>query len=65
MKTFEERMKRLEEINQILKEQKNSFSEMTSLFEEGMKLSNGLEEELDKAEQKILLVKGESQGNSI
>ena len=65
MKTFEEKMKRLEEINQILKEQKNSFSEMTALFEEGMKLSESLEKELDRAEQKILLVNGEDQGKTI
>lgn len=62
MKTFEERMERLEEINSILKEKKNSFSEMTALFEEGMKLSRGLEKELDQAEQKIIMLKDEPQG---
>ena len=54
MKTFEEKIKRLEEINTLLKEQKHSFSEMTALFEEGMKLSENLENELEKAEQKII-----------
>lgn len=64
MKTFEEKMERLEEINTILKEKKNSFSEMTALFEEGMNLSKGLEKELDQAEQKIIMLKEETQGKS-
>ena len=64
MKTFEERMERLEEINTILKEKKNSFSEMTSLFEEGIKLSEGLEKELDQAEQRIILLKEDPQGKN-
>ena len=64
MKTFEEKMTRLEEINLILKDQKSTFSEMTALFEEGMKLSESLERELNDAEQKILLVKEEIQGKA-
>ena len=54
MNSFEKRMSRLEEINTLLKEQKSSFSEMTSLFEEGIKLSESLETELNQAEQKII-----------
>ena len=57
MKTFEERMNRLEEINRVLKDQENSFSEMTALFEEGMKLSASLEKELNEAEQKVIILK--------
>jgi len=55
-------MERLEVINTILKEKKNSFSEMTALFEEGMHLSKGLEKELDQAEQKIIVLKEDPQG---
>jgi exodeoxyribonuclease VII small subunit len=64
MKTFEDKMTRLEEINLILKDQKSTFSEMTALFEEGMKLSESLEKELNNAEQKILLVKEQIQGKT-
>lgn len=63
MKSFEEKMARLEEINALLKEQKNSFTEMTALFEEGVGLAKELEDELGRAEQKILLVKEELQGS--
>ncbi len=57
MKTFEERMARLEEINTLLKEGRNTFSEMTELFEEGITLSSSLEIELNRAEQKIIQLK--------
>ncbi len=57
MDSFEQRMKRLEEINALLKEQKSSFSEMTALFEEGIKLSESLEKDLEQAEQKIISLK--------
>ena len=61
MNTFEEKMARLEEINSILKEEKNTFSEMTELFEEGIKLSASLEQELDQAEQKIIQLREDHQ----
>ncbi len=57
MDSFEKRMSRLEEINELLKGQKSSFSEMTALFEEGIKLSESLEKELNQAEQKIIHLK--------
>ena len=61
MKTFEERMTRLEEINSLLKEGKNTFSDMTKLFEEGITLSSSLEKDLDQAEQKIIRLKEDHQ----
>ncbi|KKK50505.1 hypothetical protein LCGC14_3124360, partial [marine sediment metagenome] len=46
MKSFEERLTSLEEVTEKLKAGKVSLEEALSLFEQGMKLSRGLEKEL-------------------
>ena len=53
MKTFEERLKRLEEINELMRANEVPLEEALRLFEEGMKLSKGLEKELAKIERNI------------
>lgn len=53
MKSFEERLARLEELTEKLKIGKVSLEEAVSLFEQGIKLSRGLEKELSKIERKI------------
>ena len=53
MKTFEERLEKLEEISEQIKEGDVSLEKAVSLFEEGIKLSRGLEKELSKYERKI------------
>ena len=53
MKTFEERLNRLEEINELMRANQVPLEEALKLFEEGMKLSKGLEKELAKIERKI------------
>jgi exodeoxyribonuclease VII small subunit len=53
MKSFEERLTSLEELTEKLKAGKVSLEEALSLFEQGMKLSRGLEKELSRIEKKI------------
>jgi len=53
MKSFEERLDRLEELSGILQKGDIPLEEAVSLFEEGIKLSKGLEKELTKIEHRI------------
>lgn len=53
MKTFEERLSRLEDLNDTMREGKIPLEEAVSLFEEGIKLAKGLEKDLNKIERKI------------
>lgn len=53
MKNFEERLKRLEELAERIKDQDIALEEAVSVFEEGVKLSKGLERDLEKIEGKV------------
>lgn len=53
MASFEERLRRLEEISAELKSPELELEKATSLFEEGVKLSQTLEKELRKVEDRI------------
>ena len=52
-KTFEENIKRIEEIIALLEENKQPLDMTTSLFEEAMNKIKNCENELDGAENKI------------
>jgi len=53
MKSFEEKLKRLEEINQSIKDREIGLEDAVKLFEEGMKLSKELEKNISSVERKI------------
>jgi exodeoxyribonuclease VII small subunit len=53
MKSFEERLTRLEEINEEIQNSNIPLEKAVTLFEEGIGLSKGLEKELEKIERKI------------
>ena len=53
MKSFEERLARLEKLSNILKEGNTPLEEAVTLFEEGIKLAKHLENELTKTERKV------------
>lgn len=53
MKSFEERLARLEELNAKITEGNIPLEEAVTLFEEGIKLAKGLEKDLAKVERKI------------
>lgn len=61
MKNFEKRLARLEEISQRIKNSDVPLEEAFSLFEEGVKLSDGLEKDIEKLEGKVqILMNGEA-----
>ncbi|ADK80469.1 exodeoxyribonuclease VII small subunit [Sediminispirochaeta smaragdinae] len=59
MKSFEERMARLEELNDQLRKGSLSLAEAMATFEEGMDLAKGLEKELSKIERRIEILVNE------
>ena len=60
-KSFEEKMKKLEEIATELEKGDLDLDNSVAIFEEGMKLSKECSEMLEKAEKKItMLIKGEN-----
>ncbi len=56
MKKFEERLERLEELSDSIKDPDLSLEEALALFEEGIKLSKSLEKDIDKIEGKIQIL---------
>ncbi len=56
MKSFEERLARLEDLNAKITEGNIPLEEAVALFEEGIKLAKGLEKDLAKVERKIELL---------
>ncbi|MDC7236129.1 MAG: exodeoxyribonuclease VII small subunit [Spirochaetales bacterium] len=58
---FEDKIKRLEEISEIIKNSGADFDEQLKLYKEGSALAQEVEAELDKAEQLIEEIKKESQ----
>ncbi len=53
MKKFEDRLSRLEEISESIRDTDVPLEDALSLFEEGIKLAKGLEKDIDKMEGKI------------
>ena len=53
MKSFEDDLKRLEEIVEKIKDNKVPIEDAISMFEEGMKISRFLEKEIEKMEGKV------------
>ena len=59
MKSFEERLNRLENLSEKLREGKIPLEEAVSIFEEGMRLAKDLEKELAKIERKVEILVNE------
>lgn len=53
MKSFEERLSRLEELNERITAGDVPLEEAISLFEEGIRLAKTLEKELEKVERRV------------
>lgn len=62
---FEEAMARLEEIVSLLERGEAPLDELLALFEEGTKLMRKCTQLLDKAEQKVALLKVGSEGQPV
>ncbi len=61
-KKFEERLERLEELAQRIKESDLPLEEAYAVFEEGIKLSKGLERDLEKMQGKVEALLGVTTG---
>lgn len=53
MKSFEERLARLEEISEGIREGSVPLEEAAALFEEGVRLAKGLDRDLQRIERKV------------
>jgi len=53
MKNFEDRLKRLEELSERIREPELSLEDAMAVFEEGVKLSKGLEKDLERIESRV------------
>ncbi|HSV56959.1 MAG TPA: exodeoxyribonuclease VII small subunit [Magnetospirillaceae bacterium] len=53
MKLFEERLRRLEELVDRIRDPDLPLEEAVSVFEEGIKISKGLERDLEKIESRV------------
>ena len=53
MKNFEERLSRLEELSDRIRQPDIALEEAVALFEEGVKLSRGLEKDLSRMETRV------------
>ena len=58
MKKFEERLERLEELAERIKEPDLALEDAVAVFEEGVKLSKGLERDLDRMQGKVEVLLG-------
>jgi len=61
-KKFEERLERLEELAQKIKESDLPLEDAFAVFEEGIKLSKGLERDLEKMQGKVEALLGVASG---
>ncbi len=62
---FEESLKRLEEIVNILEQGNIPLEESITLFEEGLKLSKKCSEKITKIEEKVQIILGKENNNLI
>ncbi len=53
MKNFEDRLKRLEELSERIREPELALEDAMAVFEEGVKLSKGLEKDLERIESRV------------
>ena len=61
MKSFEERLQRLEEISKGIREGEVPLEEAAALFEEGVRLAKGLDKDLQRIERKVRQLVNEPQ----
>lgn len=62
MKNFEERLQRLEELSERIREPELALEEAVAVFEEGVKLSRSLEKDLDRIEARVEILLNQPAG---
>lgn len=63
MKSFEQRLKELEQINEQLKSSETPLEKALQLFEQGVKTAKSLEKELKEAERRVEILLKDEEGN--
>ncbi len=63
MKKFEERLERLEELAERIKTPDLPLEDAVAVFEEGVKLSKGLQRDLDRIQGRVEILLGTSVGD--
>ncbi len=61
MKNFEERLKRLEQLSERIREPELALEDAVAMFEEGVKLSKSLEKDLDRIESRVEILLNQSE----
>jgi exodeoxyribonuclease VII small subunit len=59
MKSFEEKLKRLEELSELIKNRDIPLDDAVKSFDEGVKLASQLEKELQRVERKVEILLNE------
>lgn len=59
--SYEKKLKRLEKITELLRNQQTDLQESIALYEEGLKLYKECKEELDEMDEKLKQIIGESE----
>lgn len=62
MKNFEERLQRLEELSERIRQPELALEEAIAIFEEGVKLSRSLEKDLVKIEARVEILLNQPSG---
>ncbi len=65
MKTFEERLRELEKLNERIKSSETSLQEAVSLFEQAAAAAKSLEKELRDAERRVEILLQDEEGNDM
>ncbi|GHU85844.1 exodeoxyribonuclease 7 small subunit [Spirochaetia bacterium] len=61
MKNFEERLERLEELGEKIRQSELPLDDALKAFEEGIKLARSLEKDLEKVESRIEVLMNETE----
>ncbi|MDX9957667.1 MAG: exodeoxyribonuclease VII small subunit [Spirochaetia bacterium] len=64
MKKFEERLARLEELAETIRQPDLALEEAVAVFEEGVKLSKGLEKDLQRIEGRVEILLNQPAGST-
>ncbi|MGD9939409.1 MAG: exodeoxyribonuclease VII small subunit [Clostridia bacterium] len=64
MKKFEERLARLEELAETIRKPDLALEEAVAVFEEGVKLSKGLEKDLQRIEGRVEILLNQPAGST-
>ncbi len=63
--SFEEKLTKLEEISELMRKENLSLDDSINSFEEGMKIANELEKELNNYEKRVEILVNNPEGDQL